>query len=158
MSVVARLYRDMRGSVRHEVALDATLRDPERRPFDVVVEELSAAGVRVPRVVELSPGATVTLGISGVGMCDVRVVRRDERGYGCEFLFPLSAAELDDALAAAPAPPIPFQPLTPLPSAETRVEGTPVRARTLHAGLRLATIFGLAMASWTALYLTLGAA
>lgn len=153
MAVVARLYRNMRGSVRHEVALDATLRDPERRPFDVVVEELSAAGVRVPRVVELPVGATVTLGISGVGMCDVRVLRRDERGYGCEFLFPLSEAELNDALAAAPNPPVPLESPSRLPVVEERVDHAPKAARELASPARLLVILGLATASWAALYL-----
>lgn len=155
MAVVARLYRDMRGSARHQVALDATLRDPERRPFDVVVEELSAAGARLPPVIELPLGATVTLGVSGVGMCDVRVVRRDERGYGCEFLFPLSEAELEDALAATPNPPVPLEPAGRLPTAAARVESASLPARTLGGGARLGVILGLAAASWTALYLAL---
>ena len=152
MAVVARLYPELRGSARHQVALDATLRDPARQPFDVIVEELSATGARLPAAVDLVPGSLITLGISGIGMCDARVVRRDGRGYGCEFLFPLSAAELNDAMAAVPTAPImlaSFLP-TPMPAAPVGEEAVPVRP--LRARVRLAIILALTAASWTGLY------
>lgn len=111
MAVVARLYRDHRGAARHEVALEATLRDNDRRPHDVVVEELSKTGFLVPAVAQLSPGEQVTIGISGIGMCHARVVREAEGGFGCEFLHPLSEDELAEAIVTKPAEPVPL----PLP-------------------------------------------
>lgn len=157
MAIMARLYRDMRVSVRHEVALDATLRDPERRPFDVVIEELSVTGVRIPDVVELTPGAVVTLGIAGIGMCDIRVVRRDERGYACAFLFPLGAEELDDAVAATPQAPIPLAthavPPLPAPPAEAAY----LNALRLPVATRLALLLAFPAATWGALIFLFGA-
>lgn len=149
MAVTARLYRDLRGSLRHSVALESTLRDESRRPFDVVVEDLSTTGVRVPAVAELDRGALITLGIPGVGMCNARVARVDDRGYGCEFLFPLSEEELAEALVALPAAPIAL-PL-PLPGQDADEE----QARRLPGGIRVAIILALAAAGWTISYLAL---
>ncbi|WP_374943801.1 PilZ domain-containing protein [Sphingomonas sp.] len=150
MAVTARLYRDLRGSLRHSVAMESTLRDQSRRPFDVVIEDLSATGVRVPAAAELDAGALITLGIPGVGMCNARVARVDDGGYGCEFLYPLSPDELAEALVALPAEPVPL-PL-PRPDAAQVAEGN---ADTLPGGVRIAIILALAAVGWTASYLAL---
>lgn len=152
MAVNARLYQDLRGSARHQVALDATLRDPQRRPFDVVVEELSATGVRVPAVLELAPGALITLGIAGIGMCDARVLRREAHGYGCEFLYPLSDAELAEAVAASPADPVVLADFAPLPAALPSMTLKPRGHPDLLGVARVGVVLALAAACWTALY------
>lgn len=108
MAVVARLYRDHRGAARHGVALEATLRDNDRRPHDVVVEQLSKTGFLIPAMAQLAPGEQVTIGIPGIGMCHARVVREAEAGFGCEFLHPLSEDELAEAMVTKPAEPIPL--------------------------------------------------
>lgn len=150
MAIVARLYRDARGAGRRDVAVDATLRDPERRPFDVTVEDISVTGVRIPAVVSLPLGAQVTIGIPAVGMCDLRVVRRDERGYGCEFLFPLSEAELAEAIAAEPQPPVQLVTSSVLPAPVP--SRTPAPMPRSHAAVRIAVIAVLASACWSGLY------
>lgn len=157
MAVVAHLYRTQRGAARHEAQFDATLRDPDKRPFDVVVEDLSTTGFLVPAVTRLSPGQPITLGVAGVGMCHARVVREDARGYGCEFLFPLSGAELADALAASPSEPIALapRPFAPAAHGAARAEGLSIRARiaviVAAATAAWALPAGVAAAAWVAL-------
>jgi hypothetical protein len=154
MAVSARLYQDLRGSHRHNVAVESTLRDGTLRPFDVVVEDLSATGVRVPAVTPLAPGALITLGIPGIGMCNARVARVDARGYGCEFLFPLSPDELADALVAVPADPIPFVPATAIAGGVPLPEPVTDRGR-LPGPARAGIMVGLSAAGWAACYLVL---
>lgn len=110
MAIVAHLYRDARWATRHKVEIEATLRDPEWSPFDAVVEDLSSAGFRIDVVAELPLDAEIGLGIAGIGLRDARIVRRTESGYGCEFVQPLTVAELDRALRSRPAEPsaLPF--------------------------------------------------
>jgi hypothetical protein len=103
MAVTARLYRNLRGALRHRVMIDATLRDEAQRPQDVALKDLSATGVRLPATADLEINALITLGIAGIGMCNCRVIRQDHDGYGCEFLFPLSGTELLDALTTKSA-------------------------------------------------------
>lgn len=150
MAVVAQLYCNHRGAVRHDVAVDATLRDPDKRPFDVVVEDLSGTGFLVPAVTRLSPGEQVTLGISGVGMCHARVVREDARGFGCEFLLPLGDATLAAALAAIPSDPAP---LDRPEFARTPDHPRRVRDGRLSARARLAVLTAGAAGAWAVVLL-----
>lgn len=103
--MIARLYEQDRAQ-RFQVDLDATLRGAEGRPRDVIIENLSETGVRIARTVDLSVGAIVTIGIAGIGMCPVQVVRVAENGYGAVFLQPLHAEQVRAALAAEPLVPI----------------------------------------------------
>ncbi|HEX8486533.1 PilZ domain-containing protein [Sphingomonas sp.] len=153
MAVNARLYRDLRGSPRYSVVMDSTLRDESLRPFDVVVEDLSATGVRVPAVADLDTGALITLGIRGIGMCNARVARVDDHGYGCEFLFPLSDDELAEALATVPAPPLPLPLATPLlpQTVATRAQYSLGDNKRVGVGLALAA--AAVTASYWALHL-----
>lgn len=106
--VVAALYREVRAGECYRTAIPGTVRYPERRPIDVVVEDLSWSGFRVVLGGGLEAGDIVSLGLPGVGPCPAVVVRPTRDGYGCRFLAPLSAAELHAALTAEPAAPIPF--------------------------------------------------
>ena len=112
MAVVATLHRKGRIAERHRVSLPGTLRDPEQQPFDVVVEDLSRSGFRVPSDAALDVGDVVSLGLPGVGTCRAFVVRQAGDRYGCMFLTPLSAIELQAVLAAVPAEPIPLRVLS----------------------------------------------
>ncbi|WP_213982374.1 PilZ domain-containing protein [Sphingomonas sp. dw_22] len=103
MGLVAYLYRDARWAERHQVERDATLRDPDWSPIDVTVEDLSEGGFRVVAETDLPIGAEIGLGLAGIGLHSARVVRRSGNAYGCEFLPPLTSAELRAALSA-PAP------------------------------------------------------
>lgn len=94
MALAAKLYRDERMADRQTVNLDATLRKPDDRPVDILVEDLSATGFRMTGADALSLDALVTVGISGVGRREARVVRRSDDHYGCEFLVPIGAEEI----------------------------------------------------------------
>jgi hypothetical protein len=106
MALAAQLYRDDRGADRFRVDFDATLRDPESLPLDVVVEDLSASGFRVVTNVDLPVGVEVGLGLSGIGTHRARVIWHDRGAYGCELVMPLTSMELNTALSAPSSAPV----------------------------------------------------
>lgn len=146
MALVATLYSDdVRGSERRQVELDGTLRGPAHTPHDVLVSELSANGFRVPATGALAVGARITLGLSGVGARAARIVRMaSDDQYGCEFVSPLTPAELAMALNAAPAELIRFPhsamvvPADALPEPDVGRFPGPVRLSILMGGGLLA--------------------
>ena len=147
MTVVAKLYRDDRSAERYSVEMDATLRDQDV-PYDVLVEDLSATGFRMLTSVELAIGTAITLGVPTVGRRLARVVRQArEQQYGCEFVVPLTIAQVESALAAPAFEPIAFPEsrlpidLSDAPEPEVAKLPRPVRA---------ALIVGLAGAAWAA--------
>jgi hypothetical protein len=103
MALTAKLYRedDNRAAERHEVHLDATLRGQDQRPLDVVVDQLSVTGFRMSCADYLPIGASVSLGIAGIGRQSAQVVRRAGDRYGCRFDVPLASHPL--ALQASPS-------------------------------------------------------
>ena len=94
MALAAKLYRDERAADRQAVALDATLRKPDQRPVDILIEDLSITGFRMTGATGLALDAILTVGISGIGRREARVVRRSDDHFGCEFLVPILAAEI----------------------------------------------------------------
>ena len=100
MAFAAKLYRDARSSDRVAVNLNATLRKPSSAPVDVAIEDLSVTGFRLVTDEALTSGAVVTIGISGLGRRAARIVRRDGKRVGCEFLEAVSANELSIALTS----------------------------------------------------------
>jgi hypothetical protein len=145
MGLVAHLYRDSRWAERHPVELDATLRDPDWSPVDVMVEDLSESGFRVTTANDMPVGAEIGLGLAGIGMRQARVVRRAESLYGCEFLAPLSHAELRAALAGPPTQPIAL-PLDPRPVGEEEAHH-----ERLPMPMRVLAIAACAVAAWAIL-------
>jgi hypothetical protein len=97
MALAAKLYRDDRLADRQTVNLDATLRTPDQRPVDILIEDLSATGFRMGGSDTLALNSIVSVGISGIGRRDARIVRRSDDHYGCEFLTPIGAAEIAKA-------------------------------------------------------------
>lgn len=141
MAIIAQLYRDARWAARRKVEIEATLRDPDWSPADAVVEDLSASGFRVTIAAEFPEGAEVSLGIAGIGLRHARIVRRTENGYGCEFLIPLTEAQVRRAIESRPADPV------ALPAARA-IEDTRYPLRT-----RLAIIAAGTLLSWGVLIL-----
>lgn len=149
MAVMAALYRDVRSAERHEVALDGTLRNPDWKPFDVVVDELSSTGFRVPATTHLDVGAAVSLGLPGVGMCPAQVVRRTAEQYGCVFSTPLSPDQFAAALRATAAQTIVLSPLAGAPLLQATIDAA--EDRSIGMPLRALAVVGLAGASWAGL-------
>jgi len=108
MSIAAKLINDDRNAARFTVELGATVRNASERPFDVVIEDLSATGFRMIGGPVLEIGAPVSIGFAGIGVQSACLTRLHGDSYACEFITPLSAAELFTALKAAPVTPIPF--------------------------------------------------
>lgn len=85
---------DARGAIRFNVDSATTLRGMDGVPFDVVVENFSRTGFLFSGDVDLPVGTLVSVGLSGAGVREAKIVRRDEQHYGCEFLMPLPKREL----------------------------------------------------------------
>lgn len=148
MAVPAEEWRKRRSAARRPVAIAATLRDVERRPFDVAVTDLSETGFRVPSAADLSPGTVITLGVTGLGMRPARVIWRKAGSYGCEFVQPISEVALDQAAAGLAREPLRLQ-TTPIFTPV--VNGAEQTVFPLPAPLRAALVLSMALASWAAI-------
>lgn len=151
MGIAARLYQDGRWAERHTVELEATLRDSDWAPVDVTIEDLSHGGFRVVAGAELAVGDAIALGIAGIGTREAKVVWGTAGIYGCEFVVPLSDADLRTAVSAPVATPIAF-PKTPLPTPQATpvAEGrnAPAQEEKFSVRTRLAIIVGSAVLAW----------
>ncbi|MFC3699050.1 MAG: PilZ domain-containing protein [Pseudomonadota bacterium] len=98
MSVRATLYSDNRGAQRMQLDRASTLRDGEDTPFDVQIEDISLTGFRMQLPFEILPDQATTIGVPGVGIRAVRIVRVEGTIAGCAFVQPLNRAELDTIL------------------------------------------------------------
>lgn len=92
MSIVARL--DLDRSDRVVFACTTTLRNDAQAPSDVVLDNLSTSGCLIKFDFNLAMDSVVSIGIPGVGACFARIVRCDRPNYGCEFLRPITSAEI----------------------------------------------------------------
>jgi len=108
MAITAKLINDNRNAERFPVELDATVRNAAAKPYDVVLEDLSSTGFRIVGGPDMPIGSAVSIGFAGIGVQPARITRLNDDSYGCEFVKPLSAAELSAALNATPAAPIAF--------------------------------------------------
>lgn len=104
MAISAQLINDDRASERFPVEIDATVRRAAR-PYDVSIEDLSSSGFRMSGGPAMEIGTTVSIGFAGIGVHEARLMRVDGRHYGCEFVQPLSAADLNTAIHATPVTP-----------------------------------------------------
>lgn len=152
MGIAARLYQDGRWAERHSVELEATLRDSAWAPVDVAIEDLSHGGCRVVAAVDLAVGNSIALGIAGIGTREAKVVWGAAGIFGCEFIAPLSDADLRAALAGPVSTPIAF-PKTPLPTPQPTppvVQGwqRPAGEAKFSMRTRLAIIVGSAVLAW----------
>lgn len=108
MSILAKLIDDARSAERYPVELDATVRNAAARPYDVVIDDLSTTGFRMVGGPHMEIGSPVSIGFAGIGIQPARVTRLHNDSYGCEFVTPLSVADLTAARTAAPTAPIAF--------------------------------------------------
>ncbi|MHA6719390.1 PilZ domain-containing protein [Sphingomonas sp. RS6] len=151
MAIAARLYQDGRWAERHQVELEATLRDSDWAPVDVSIDDLSNGGFRISAGTRLVVGEMIALGIAGVGTRPAKVVWGANGSYGCEFATPLTDAELRTAFAAPLAQPIAF-PKTPLPSPSPPATTAINEEQKLPVRTRVAIIFGSAVVAWVLVF------
>ncbi len=148
MALAAQLYRDARAAERFRVGLDATLRDPEHMPIDVMVEDLSASGFRVLTATDLAVGVEIGLGLAGIGMHRAAVIWCEGGVCGCAFVQPLTKAVLDRALGAPSTAPVALPrvgPWGPVP-VDANPDERPVRK--LPIPVRLLVIVVLSVLAW----------
>ncbi|UYY60153.1 PilZ domain-containing protein [Sphingomonas sp. S2-65] len=86
---------DQRGAVRFYVAGETRLRGGDGKPVDVAMENLSRTGFLFLSELEYPIGTLVTIGLSGAGLREARIVWRDGERHGCEFLVPLPESQMD---------------------------------------------------------------
>ena len=98
MMMAATLSNAGRATQRIPTARPATLRDAQRQPIDIFIENLSADGFGMSTTTNFSRGERVSLQLAGIEPREARVVRRLGLSYGCEFSAPLDMRELAAAL------------------------------------------------------------
>ncbi len=143
----AKLYDGGRATERHAIDADATLRTEDQVPVDVLVANLSMTGCLFVCAAPLDLGSDVTIGISGLGRRQVRIVRAMDQRYGCEFLEPLSEADIA-AVVDAPGSTIVPYPAWPLVTVADGQE--PPSAARLPGVVRLAILGGGTLGVWWA--------
>ena len=158
MSFVAKLYNDDRLAERYPVTLDGTLRNPQAEPQDVVIDDLSVTGFRTASAYGLAVGDVITLGVFGVGLRNARVRRESGGNYGCQFLQPLSVAELNVALAGLTSPdPVVLHRHILAGATGSTATGTPLSLAaewSLSPRMRLATIAAVGIIPWIIAWLS----
>lgn len=150
MSLVAKLFPDARDTQRYDVALNGTLRNPERKPTDVVVVDLSKTGFRVNVASGIAIGDVVTLAIYGIGLRSAWVIREMERQYGCQFLVALEDMELATALRHEQVPEPILLPTSTLQYAQNdySVDMTDIEKNTIPIIFRTMLIVASSIIAW----------
>lgn len=88
---------DRRGAIRFDVDSPSTLRAPDGKPIDVIVEDFSRTGFRISTEVDLPVGTLISLGLAGAGARVAQILRVRGNRYGCAFMKPLTDAEVAQA-------------------------------------------------------------
>lgn len=127
MALATILYRsdpEIRHADRAAVELDGTLRDLSTKPIDVVIHDISTTGARVECPLSLAVGDQVWLGVSGLGVKAMHIVRRDGDQYGCEFTAALRLQDIEHALSVNTVIAASFNQSPPAPKLATSLDGT----------------------------------
>ncbi len=87
---------EARNASRVGINRDGTIRDAAGAPIEISVEDISLSGCMLLIPVPIPEDYVLNIGLPGLGRREGRIVRRDGEKHGVEFLWPLSAAELED--------------------------------------------------------------
>ncbi|MBX9813401.1 MAG: PilZ domain-containing protein [Sphingomonas sp.] len=132
---------ERRDGERWQIEAASTLRAADRRPYDVVIEDLSRTGAAIRAPLALAIGEQVTIGLPNLGQIAARIVRRDGTLHGAEFLDPLTEADVARGFAGDPVFHL-DRPLVPGAVIDTAApDRWPVAAR-------VAVILGVTLALW----------
>jgi hypothetical protein len=124
----------------------STLRVLESQPYDAHVENLSASGCLLRSSIALSPGIRIRLGLAGGGVAEGTIIRQFGDNYGCEFVHPLTDAQMQAAFGTDALVRGNFGQATTSPA----VEATPRWPRPLRATVMI----GLAVMAWLTVLIT----
>lgn len=101
MGLAATIYTvdpaERRSRERRPVGSESTVRSTQKGAANVIVHNLSEQGCAIESDLALELGSTISIGLSGRGACQAKVLRKDGNIYGCEFL---SAIDAEDARLA----------------------------------------------------------
>jgi hypothetical protein len=136
--------------MRRQVSLDATLRDEERQPIDVSIEDLSRTGFLMSSASVLPLASIIGIGIAGIAKRDARIVRRAPSGYGCEFLVPITDADIAAAQIAETVVQGAFDSIGSVPVQREEGDAAPNRHE-LPIPVKLLLILLATAALWTAI-------
>lgn len=112
MALAAQIYLmknpgERRAAPRRLIAHDTTVR-VSGLPVDVLLHDLSETGASIETAVPMAEGATVTIGLAGVGQFEAQLISATGPRYGCRFTRPLSAAQAASAFQIDPIVTAPF--------------------------------------------------
>lgn len=88
---------ELRGAERRTANANSTVRGSGLQPFDALIHDISQTGIRFDSLAEFKPGDEVSVGLEGVGARSAVVAWRRVTTYGCEFVQPLQAIEVQRA-------------------------------------------------------------
>jgi hypothetical protein len=148
VSLPATLSQDQRTGERRVLETGATLRDLDRSPHDVRIDEISNSGCHIATLLDISIDTVVTLGIPEIGIREARLIRETAGGYGCAFSRPLNQAELAKVIAAQASDRIAYADFGAYRPAAVQQRLTP-------KGFIGATIVGAVLLSWATVALIL---
>lgn len=92
---------DRRRTARRTLRLDVTAHSPSRESA-VVIRNLSRTGLLIETDATFTVGETFLLVLPELGATPARVVRKEDRRFGCEFLSPVPASAISAAMLKAP--------------------------------------------------------
>jgi PilZ domain-containing protein len=101
MFILAHFDRDRRSSARRSLRLETESSTPSTPQTQVVVHDLSQAGLLIEASVDLSVGDRLEVHLPEAGTAEAEVVWSSGRFFGCRFAEPISAASVSAALLKA---------------------------------------------------------
>jgi len=129
-----------RASDRRPVARPSTLREADRLPHAIDVLDLSSGGFRFRAERALPVGAIVSVGLSGPGAAEGRIVWREGRTHGCVFTAPQTAATVAAAFDTSTSNVVTLTEVAPVARTDAEPErwSAPARSGLMVGGALLA--------------------
>jgi hypothetical protein len=100
MKHVVTMHSERRSATRREIDLGTSIEDAESRTAVVLLDEISAAGFRMVSVAPLLPGDLVTVELPRLGQRTAKVIRQSGVRFGCTFVAPITAEDLQQVIEA----------------------------------------------------------
>lgn len=92
---------DRRRMARRTLRLDVTAHSSSRESA-VVIRNLSRTGLLIETDATFAVGETFLLVLPELGATPARVIRQEDKSFGCEFLSPVPASAISAAMLKAP--------------------------------------------------------
>lgn len=106
MAALATMSVEPRASERFLANVNGALQRSGAEPVVVLTEDLSTRGFSIPAVLQVEPAEALVIRLNGLGARTAKVIHADDHRIGCEFLIPLTEAELLTALDSPAVAPI----------------------------------------------------